>query len=70
MKTFYRLGLVLLVFAHFNSGSFAQSGIISTYAGPGLPANGAQATTQALDIGLSVVPDGAGGIFVAMRKPK
>lgn len=45
---------------------FAQSGIISTYAGPGLPVNGSLATAQPLDGPSSLALDGAGGFYVAI----
>lgn len=45
----------------------AQSGIITTYVGPGLPIMGALATTQALDTPTSVAPDGAGGFYVVSQ---
>jgi trimeric autotransporter adhesin len=44
---------------------FAQSGIISTYVGPGLPANGGAALNQPIDFPASTAPDGIGGYYVA-----
>src|SRR5688572_20689924 len=63
----YVFGLsVLLVFlVSFAMSSLAQSSIITTYVGPPLPVDGAQAITQAIDQPSSVVPDGAGGFYVA-----
>jgi trimeric autotransporter adhesin len=46
---------------------FAQSGIITTYAGPGLPVNGASAVTQAIDFPGSTALDGAGGFYVSSQ---
>ena len=46
------------------STSIAQ-GIITTYAGPALPRNGELAVSQAIDFPTSVVPDKAGGFYVA-----
>jgi len=46
---------------------FAQSGIISTHAGPGMPVIGELAVNQAMDIPVSVVPDEAGGYYVACK---
>ncbi len=43
----------------------AQSGIIRTYAGPATPVDGEFATDQAIDGPASVVPDGAGGFYLA-----
>ncbi len=60
-----RIGFGLLLLAHFALNGIAQSGIIETYAGPQLPADGAQATTQTIDRVSAVAPDGMGGFFVA-----
>ncbi len=46
--------------------AFAQSGIITTYAGPGLPADGSLAVGQAIEGPTSVTSDGAGGFYVAI----
>jgi len=59
--------LVLLLFANPISICFAQSSIITTYAGPGLPVNGSFAVSQAIGGPTSVVPDGAGGFYAAIR---
>ena len=48
-------------------GGHAQSGMITTYAGPGLPVLGAQATRQAIDRPTSVIPDNSGGFYVASQ---
>jgi hypothetical protein len=42
----------------------AQS-LITTYAGPQLPVSGTPALNQAIDFPSAVVPDGAGGVYVA-----
>jgi trimeric autotransporter adhesin len=60
-----RISLPFLFFVQLSSSGFAQSGIITTYVGPGLPVNGAQATTQAIDNPYSVAADGIGGFYVA-----
>jgi trimeric autotransporter adhesin len=65
MKSLIRIGLPFLFFVQLSLNGFAQSGIITTYVGPGLPLNGAQATTQAIDDPRSVAADGAGGFYVA-----
>jgi hypothetical protein len=44
---------------------FAQHGIITTYAGPSLPMNGAQATTQANDCPIGIAMDSGGGFYVS-----
>ena len=62
-----RIGFVASFLALTGLSGFAQSGIISTYAGPALPVNGALATTQAIDYPVSVAPDGAGGFYVASQ---
>jgi sugar lactone lactonase YvrE len=56
-------GLSLGAFFQISSSGFAQT--ISTYAGPPLPVNGAQAISQTIDWPKSVVPDGAGGFYIA-----
>jgi TonB family protein len=43
----------------------AQSGTATTDASPGLPVNGALATTQSIDRPSSVAPDGVGGFYVS-----
>jgi sugar lactone lactonase YvrE len=65
MKTFSRIGLTILFLAHFNLGGFAQSGVITTYWGPGMPVNGEQAATLAINRPSGVAPDGVGGLYVA-----
>ena len=65
MRSLTRIGLAFLFVAQLSSIGFAQSGIITTYAGPHLPVNGSLAPSQAIDIPTSVAPDGAGGFYVA-----
>ncbi len=65
MKSPNRIGLTFLFFVSFCLSGFAQSGIITTYVGPGSPVVGTQATTQPIDYPSSVAPDGAGGFYVA-----
>lgn len=65
MKTPMRIGVYFLFLAQLSLCGFAQSGIITTYVGPGLPVLGAPATTQPIDGPESVVPDGLGGFYVA-----
>ncbi len=64
MKTPYRTGLNLCFVFFLTVSGLAQSGIITTYAGPGLPANGAQATSQAIDAPEGIVADGSGGFYL------
>jgi hypothetical protein len=61
MKGSLQIGLLFFLFFQFALCGFAQNGIITTYVGPSLPANGARATTQAIDNPGGVVADGAGG---------
>jgi trimeric autotransporter adhesin len=57
----------VLFFVLSISMGFAQSGIITTYAGPPLPVNGESAITQAIDFPGAAVPDGAGGFYVSSQ---
>jgi trimeric autotransporter adhesin len=45
------------------SSTFAQGLIITTYAGPPLPVDGASALTQLIGNPISVAPDGSGGFY-------
>ena len=67
MNAFNTVALSLIFFVGFNLSSFAQSSIITTYAGRGsvLPVNGALAVTQPIDAPSSVIPDTAGGFYFA-----
>jgi len=65
MRPMSRIGLFFLFIVGLNSPGIAQSGIITTYAGPGMPVNGGLAIDQAVDRPGSVVLDGAGGFYVA-----
>jgi trimeric autotransporter adhesin len=56
-----------LLFVLSVSIGFAQPGIISTYAGPGMPVIGELAVNQPMDLPVSVVPDEAGGYYVACK---
>jgi hypothetical protein len=68
MNVLQRIGVVIILLSHFALCGFAQHGIITTYAGPSLPVNGAKAITQAIDDPVSVVSDNAGGFYVSSRK--
>jgi trimeric autotransporter adhesin len=57
--------LSCLIIFQINLVGFAQSGIISTYVGPGLPVDGSLAINQGLDGPTSVALDGRGGFFVS-----
>jgi sugar lactone lactonase YvrE len=62
MQALRRIVLPFLFFAQLSLGGFAQSD-----AGRSLPEKGALAITQAFDEPISVIPDGAGGFYVACR---
>ncbi len=63
MKALRCAGLSTLFLVLFTGNGIAQSYTISTYAGPPLPFNGAQATGQVIDAPYSVIPDAAGGYY-------
>jgi hypothetical protein len=65
MKVSQRIGLLWFLFYQLALCGFAQHGIITTYVGPSLPVNGAQAITQAIDYPRAVAADGAGGFYVS-----
>jgi sugar lactone lactonase YvrE len=65
MRTLLRQMLVCMFFCQLYYFCFAQTEIITTYAGIGLLRNGALATTQAIHSPQSVVSDGAGGFYIA-----
>jgi hypothetical protein len=67
MKVSQRIGLLLFLFTQLALCAFAQHGIITTYAGPCLPVNGAWAITQAIDSPTAVAADGSGGFYVSSR---
>jgi len=48
----------------FGGAGYAQTGIISTYAGHRMPLDGAFATTQGVVSPQAIASDGAGGIFI------
>jgi hypothetical protein len=58
----FHFGFVFALSIHIG---FAQPGIITTYAGPGLPVNEESAVTQAISWPGSATPDGAGGFYVS-----
>jgi len=49
----------------FGGAGFAQTGIISTYAGHRMPVDGALATTQGIVSPQAIVSDSTGGIYIA-----
>jgi trimeric autotransporter adhesin len=61
------VALSVLFLALSASSGLAQSGIITTYVGPGLPVNGELAVSQSVDYPTSVVPDGANGFYVVSQ---
>src|SRR5262245_59574507 len=60
-----RLFLSLTLLAMFDLSAFAQSSVISTYAGRSTPINGAPAITQPIGTPLAVISDRVGGFYVA-----
>src|SRR5262245_9655548 len=58
-------GLAFALLLAFGHAGWAQSPIITTYAGPPLPVSGVSAITQTIDLPSAAVPDGAGGFYVA-----
>jgi sugar lactone lactonase YvrE len=66
MRFFARTGLFFLFVMLLSLTCFAQTGIITTYAGPGLPADNSLATEQAIDAPYSVASDGASGFYIAV----
>jgi hypothetical protein len=60
-----RMGFFLLLSIYFPAMGFTQTRIIETYAGPSLPVNGTQATTQTIDGPCGVALDGEGGFYIA-----
>jgi trimeric autotransporter adhesin len=65
MKTLCRISLVPFFFVLLALNGFAQSGIITTYVGPGRPVTGSTAITQAIDFPASVALDSTGGFYVS-----
>jgi sugar lactone lactonase YvrE len=65
MKVLQRVVLPLFLFILWALCGFAQSRIIATYVGPGLPVSGEQAVAQSIDCPGGVVADGAGGFYVS-----
>jgi hypothetical protein len=64
MRPTSRAGLFFLFIVGLNVPGFAQSGIITTYVGPGMPVNGGPATEQAIDRPTAVALNGAGGFYL------
>jgi hypothetical protein len=65
MRIFMRMMLPWMFCAQLSSNGFAQSGIITTFAGSGSPVNAALATTEPLDRPESIALDGVGGFYVS-----
>lgn len=64
MRSLSQMGLAFLFVVQLSSIGLAQSGVITTYVGPGLPGLSVQATTQPIDRPHFVASDGAGGLYV------
>lgn len=58
------VGLAILFLALSSFISYAQTGIITTYAGPSLPIEGISTVSQGIDNPRSVALDGTGGFYV------
>jgi hypothetical protein len=54
----------------FASSGIAQSSVITTYAGPAFPVDGAQALTQTIGVPQAVSADGAGGFYIGSNQNK
>ena len=65
MNRFILASACFVFFVLLSSSAFAQSGTITTYAGPGLPVDGTQATTQPIDYPAAMAVDAAGNFYVA-----
>ncbi len=68
MRVAIKFALGLLSFTLTSLAAFAQSGLITTYAGPALPQSGLPAITQAIDQPGSLLMDGAGGFYVSATR--
>jgi hypothetical protein len=64
MRLLLRGMLICLFVVLLSFKGFAQVGIITTYAGPPMPVNGTQATSQGIDSPTAVALDVAGGFYV------
>jgi sugar lactone lactonase YvrE len=65
MKILLRIMHICFFVSLLNSIGLAQVGIITTYAGPPLPVNGARATDQAIGSPSSIAIDRAGGFYIS-----
>ena len=54
MKSLIRPGVSFILVSQLSSSEYSQSGIITTYVGPGMPIDGTLATTQPIDHPFSV----------------
>jgi len=63
LKAGSRIAFCLLLLLSIAPHCLPQAPIITTYAGPPLPTDGAQAATQAFYYLTSVIPDGVGGFY-------
>jgi trimeric autotransporter adhesin len=67
MRVFLRMSFLCLLWIQLRFNCFAQSGIITTYAGSGSPGNVALATTEIFNTQASFALDGVGGLYVSVR---
>jgi sugar lactone lactonase YvrE len=65
MKVIARFGFFVLCATQFYPFGFAESGIITTMAGPPMTLNGATAISQGIEAPIAVASDGTGGFYVA-----
>jgi hypothetical protein len=68
MTRLERLVLSLTLLATFDSNAFAQSPIITTYAGRSIPISGVPAIAQPIRRPVSVISDGNGGFYMASEE--
>jgi trimeric autotransporter adhesin len=66
MKLTARIGMVLFIVTQLSLIANAQSGIITTYAGPGAPVSGSFAKDQAIDGPTAIISDRASGLYIAV----
>jgi sugar lactone lactonase YvrE len=67
MKLSAGIGISFLLFIHLSLIAFAQSGVITTYAGQGLATNGVLASGQPIGTPSSIAVDNTGGFYVAIN---
>jgi trimeric autotransporter adhesin len=66
MNSLAKICISFLLFALLGLTGFAQSGVITTYAGPGSPVGGSSASGQPIGSPSGLASDRAGGFYVAV----